>query len=71
MEDLVQSVDLIDMSDDSQNSGCTRNLSSNLHPRLDYYKKCSARFIDQEERRKKILKEQKKYKLDLNLILKL
>ena len=61
MDDL--SLNSLVMFDDSLNNlrHVTTNIASNIHPRLDAYKKSSTYFTNQEERRKKALLEQKKY----------
>ena len=61
MDDL--SLNSLVMFDDSLNNlrYVTTNIASNIHPRLDAYKKSSTYFTNQEERRKKALLEQKKY----------
>ncbi len=62
MDDLAFCVNSIAMSDDSANNNySTCNIASNVHPRLDVYKKKIVDFkSNQEERRRQILLEQKK-----------
>ncbi len=69
MEDLASNVNSLVMFDDSLNNMnnssnyVTNNIASNVHPRLHAYKKSSAYFSDQEQRRNKLLAEQKKLAL--------
>lgn len=61
MDDLTLSVSSIFMLDDVySNNNLITNLASNIHPRLDIYKKNFNFTSNQEERRKIALSEQKK-----------
>ena len=71
MDDLASSVNSIVMYEDdhlNNTNYSTKNIASNIHPRLDAFKKKSIFISDQEERRKDLLVEQKKYKYFSNLI---
>lgn len=58
MEDI--SFESLVVFDDSFNkNSVTTNIASNIHPRLDAYKKSSNFCSNQEERRRNLLKEQK------------
>ena len=64
MEDLATSVNSIVMCDDDLLSNTTsnystKNLASNIHPRLDAYKRKTSFVTTQEERRKLLLIQQK------------
>jgi hypothetical protein len=60
MEDLMLSVNLIDVSDDYGDDQKTCKHSSGFNSRLDSYKKRATDFkSDQEKRRKQFLIEQK------------
>jgi hypothetical protein len=64
MDDLAFNINSLVMFDDSlnninSNNYVTNNIASNIHPRLDAYKKSSTYSSNQEERRKRLLSEQK------------
>lgn len=70
MDDLTISVDSIVMLDsidenNSNNYYSTFNLASNIHPRLDAYKKNINFKSNQEERRRQMLLDQKRYTFSL------
>jgi hypothetical protein len=64
MDELASSVNAVVMfnDDDCLNNSnySTKNLASNIHPRLDAYKKKSNFISNQKERRLILLNEQKK-----------
>jgi hypothetical protein len=66
MDDLTSTVNSLFMFDEPLNSPTnsrnyvTNNLASNIHPRLDAYKKNAAFYSSQAERRHNLLLEQKK-----------
>lgn len=63
MDELTASVNSVVMFDDdylNNSNYSTKNIASNVHPRLDAFKKKSNFVTNQEERRKKLLIEQKK-----------
>lgn len=57
MEDLT--FESLVVFDDSLNKNSSSNIASNIHPRLDAYKKSSSFCSNQEERRRNLLIEQK------------
>lgn len=61
MDDLVLNVNTLSVMLDDDKSQLNNNVSlvSNKHPRLDAYKR-SSHPLNQEERRKSLLREQKK-----------
>jgi hypothetical protein len=68
MDDFILSIDLIDVSDEfGAKRPAKYSVFSNIHSRLEFYKKKTSDFkSDQEERRKQILAEQKKYIYAIN-----